>query len=267
MIYLTGIQPDRDETRERFQAERVHTYSAAILSEFEQPDSRIRNQKRNGSCLGQAFAGGSEAWLDWLVSAIAIWVDGRRRQGDLLDITKGIALEFGVASMLARGLSEYHVGEDDDAPDFDKDGVDDRVQIASLEDELAAADHRSLGLTHTVPAAGDLDSLEAALTQPNVACVMGTGVRDPYFSYVGAPNATDAVLGIVHLGGYVNGHGQRVRAFARKFGRRIYMLQNSWGVTWGGCHSLDGTFRPGCAWVDEDVMRFAWDIHLIEINR
>jgi hypothetical protein len=260
---LPGIQPDRRESRIRYQQERSLRFGATIDPIIVQPIMGIRSQLSNPSCGGQAFAAGIDAVLGIprLASAIGIWKDARRRQGNLLDIMRGIALEFAVESLVHYGWRAYVLGEDS------QDHSSDDAREDTLAEQLDAYDHREIGVTHFVPPLGDLDAVDSALAQSTTALVFGTSTSTAYSDFRSTPDRPDAVLDLDVIGdGFTGGHAQRIAARWFIGGVRQYLVQNSWGPSWGGCHLPDGSWQSGCAWVTEDVIRYSWDIHGLEIR-
>jgi hypothetical protein len=235
-----------------------------------QPIARILDQGSLPACVGCTAAGRAEALIDSpedvavrgypRFSWVRLWTDARRRDGELHEPALGTWFSSAIESMVKRGLDPEESGEED--------RLEEMTQPDDLDSELAAFDERQTSAEHWRLSTGDLDALDDALAR-GLAVGLGIGVRDAYFSYFGAarsPSEVDQILGTSYLGGDTNGHEQGVFAVRRVKGARVYGLQNSWGLT-GGCHLPDGTWQLGCCWVDEMVMRSAWDVDAIRVTR
>ncbi len=278
-LFKTGLLPDRAERRA------LDAQSHPFAVQIEAPDSDpivqsiawIRDQRVNPSCAGQAPAAIIDAarlFLPW-ASAVSIWREARRRQGRIEQIDLGTRFEYVISGLVHRGWDPYVLGEDGDLVEA---GLGAPPAGDDLQDELFADDKRGVGMRRYRISAGELDAVDAALINPTLGVMIGTGTRDAYHAYQGDPSKPDAILTTDHLGGDRDGHGQRVFARVWQDGRRIYGIQGSWGpdgavvlatpparaTGWGGIHLPDGRWAPGCCWVDERVLREAWDIHVIE---
>jgi hypothetical protein len=191
------------------------------------------------------------------LSWVRIWTDARSRDGSLKDTDAGTWFSSAVESVTKRGLDPEEPGE--------WSNVEEMTQPDDLASELAADDRRQVGSERW--RATSLDAVEDALSR-GLGVAIAAGVKGPYFDFFGArrsPDDADVVLTNSALGGYSNGHEQRLIAVSREDGRRVWVIQNSWGHS-GGCHMPDGTFAPGCAKVDDSVLLGAWDIDVIEIR-
>lgn len=227
----------------------------------QQPIARIIDQGNLPSCVGCAMCAGAEAVLGIppRLSWVRIWTDARRRDGSLADPDNGTWFSSAIESVTKRGLDPEEDGE--------WNRVEEMTEPDDLASELAAYDRRQVGTERWRAPAGDLDAVEDALSRGLVVAI-GTGVKTPYFDFFNrkrSPNDVDVVLTNSALGGYSNGHEQRVIAVEHDSAqRRTWVIQNSWGP-YGGCHLPDGSFALGCAKVDDSVMRYTWDTDVIRV--
>lgn len=72
-----------------------------------------RDQGANPTCTWQAIASVVEAQTGRRVSAVQGWGDARRWSGYLAGTTGGVAIVYGMLSLLHRGASDYVEGEDE----------------------------------------------------------------------------------------------------------------------------------------------------------
>lgn len=215
----------------------------------------VRDQLAKPSCVGQALASCVDA-LDPRAarqqsSAVDLWVDARRRQGNLEEVKDGTRLEYALDSLVERGWSPYIEGEDSRP-------LKDDGRIDSLAGELAAFDHRSAGVEHFTIEQNRVRSIIDALSLGR-GVVISTGTRPSYFT---PPMQT--VLGPDYLGGAENGHAQRVVGYDPQ--REAFIVLNSWGANWGGCVASFGVVLPGCVFVSHGVIESAWDIDVIDFS-
>lgn len=267
MLPLTGLAPDRPETRERDASERPY---AGVLelggAGPVQPIAWIRDQRRP-SCVGQSLAAPIDAVLGappW-ASAVSIWREARRRQGRIEQINEGTRFEYALEGLALRGWDNYRWDEEDDAVEA---GLGAPPAGDDLADELDAFDRRAPNMQRwrIVGVGADLpDGVEDAVRN-GLGVVIGTGLRQPFFEYRSSPDLKDAILGPEFVGGNSNGHGMRIAGIDWRDGRRVFLLQNSWGVDFGGCHLPNGQWQPGCCWVSEAVIVDAWDLHAFEVR-
>lgn len=255
MSRQTGLLRRSQAARRLYATERAYTDTQANSATVVQCVAWIRNQLDKPSCVGQSLAACVDA-LDPRAagprcSAVDLWTDARRRQGDLEGVHDGTRAEYGIESLLRRGWSPMVDGEDG-RPEAED------AKLSSLAAELAAFDHRFTGAKHFAILGNRVQQTISAL-HAGFGVVFGTGVRDHYFS---AP--ADVVLGLDYLGGDDNGHEQRVVGWVQE--RRAFLVQNSWGPGWGGC-VVNGEALLGCALVSPEVIATAWDIDAIEVTR
>jgi hypothetical protein len=294
MMYLTGAYPDRDvaRDRDRIDYDFARTTSPAKLvhpgseNEFWQTIPAIRRQPKFPNCVGQTFAACIDASIDSRLpsdpdvssvpkrgeqhaSGVSIWREARRRQGLIEQIEFGTRFEYAVDGLVARGWDAYRDGEDTDEEEA---GVGAAPAGDDLADEMEAFDnrvgkplarYRIFGV-----GSGVLDAVDEALRRgDNWGVAIGTFLAEPFFLHVGDPNGIDVTLGWEFFSGFKNAHAQRICGRALGYGnRRKYLLQNSHGVARGGAHLPDGTWQPGCNWVDESVIVGANDIHVIQLK-
>jgi hypothetical protein len=268
VIRPTGLRRRSPETHRKLCAERPYSLALLPIVTVFQPVYRIHDQPQWGCCVGEALSAGAEARLKRALSGVKLWIDARRRQGDLANANTGTWGDIGIQSMVQRGLSPYEPGEET----WSTAKV---TQMPDLSDELAADDtrvpvaneHRTI-----VPGSACLQSVCDAL-QRGFDIVNGDGLRDPYFS-LGLDDIADESC----LNGSDNGHEQRVIAYvapndtrfpANQRGNAIY--QNSWSEAFGG-YTLpctvtltDGTVLEkghvirGCVMVKGACLANAWD--------
>jgi len=234
----------------------------SALGAQQQTIARIIDQRQRPGCAGCAMCGGIEAVLgipphrSW----VRLWTDARRRDGNIRDVEAGTWFSSVIESVTKRGIDPEEPGEWNDLREM--------REPDDLASELKAHARRQIGTERWRAAKGDLDAVEDALSRGLIVCI-GSGVKGPYFDFFATrrnPDDTDVILTSSALGGYSNGHEQRIVAVDYDDAhRRTWVIQNSWGHS-GGCHLPDGTFAPGCAKVDDSVLRNAWDIDVIRIN-
>lgn len=244
LMKSTGLLPRLSGKREE-----MRTYAsgpAFPVATVVQRIHVIHHQQAKPSCVGHALAACVEAKEGRRVSAVDLWVDARRRQGDLEGVLDGTRAEYAIESLVARGVSPYVQGEDSRSTSEDDD-------LPSLDQELAATDNR-LRVTHRTIAGARSDKVIQALLQGH-GVVFGTGVSERYNS-----PPPGVVLGPGYLGGEDNGHEQRIAGYDSK--RDAFLVQNSWGQGWGGC-VIDGVSLPGCVLVSRAVIESAWDVDVL----
>jgi hypothetical protein len=234
----------------------------AVVYPIQQPIARIIDQGSLGACVGCAMCACSEAVLGVppYRSWVRLWTDARRRHGSIQGDDEGTWFAYAIQSAMRRGFDVEEPGEWDNPVE--------RTEPDDLDSELAAYDTRQQETEHWRVPDGDLDAIDDALSR-GLGVGIGTGVRNPYFSFFSSarsPSLSDVVLGTDALGGSSNGHEQRIVSVQRVNGIRRYCIQNSWGLN-GGCHLPNGTFRLGCCWVTEDVVKSAWDCDVIRISK
>lgn len=250
-MLTTGLLPRRPETREMMGA---YPVGANLIREtIVQPVAWIRDQRAKPSCVGQAFAAGIDALLlkrqPW-ASAVDIWRDARRRQGNLEGVLSGTRAEYAIQSIIRRGWSPYK--SDDDSRSID---LDDDAQ-GSLLDELHAHDTRQIGAAHYAIRSERVARTIEVLRRGAVVCG-GWGLRDSFFR-----PKLDQVLTPDAMNSGRNGHEMRIFAYDAE--RRAFALQNSWGQFWTSC-VIRGKRYAGCGLITEEALESAWDIDVIEL--
>lgn len=254
MTLATGLQRRPDDVRDQlFSSSRyvgVSIDGAASIRTLQRV-LRIHDQRNKPSCVGQSHAAGIEAILGMPVSAIDIWTDARRRQGNLVNPLVGTRSEFAILSIMQRGISPYIQGEDDRP-------IEEDLHISGLNAELAAYDRRQVNAVHYCIPPGDLDSLASALEQGMVV-TLESGCKQAYFT---APFNT--VLGPDYRSGNTDGHSERI--YGRIPERKAWAVQGSWGDGFGGWRDTDGVTHHGCVLVSDEVIEAAWNLDAIEIK-
>ena len=272
-MYLTGALPDRESSRERDKSEFNFDVTVGVHvasdTDFVQPIRWIREQPKFPCCVGETCAAIIDAPLPgppW-ASGVSIWREARRRQGLIEVIEIGTRLEYAFDGLVERGWDPYREGEEVDdeeagrgAPPAGDDLTD---EMAAYDNRLAkdVKRYRILGF-----GSGVLDAVDEALRR-GWGIGIGTGLLPPFFAHARTPEQPEQVIGTDYMGGNKDNHAQRVAGRGTyNNGRRKYLVQNSHGIRYGGCHAPDGTWLPGCAWVDEDVIVGAHDVHVLEVR-
>ena len=259
MIRPTGLAPRRPEERERLAAEQSFgaDFGDAPLETVIQQVAFVRNQLNKPSCVGQAFAAGVDAKLQeagmgppWC-SAVDLWRDARRRQGNLERIEFGTRAEYVIESLMKRGWSPYTVGEDTRPDDVED-------EKPSLRSEMFAHAKRQVGVVHYDIPRNRRSSIVAALRNGYVVGI-GVGCKAPFFH----PTATrDRILGGDFVGGDSYLHEMRVVGFVADMD--AFLVQNSWGEAWAGAE-LDRPYH-GCCFLSTEVVEEAWDVDALEVR-
>lgn len=259
----TGLRPATDAQRVR-----VRKYLGAAVPRLTltypiiQPIARIIDQDPRPACVGCTMCACGEAvfgippHLSW----VRIWTDARRRDHNIGGYDDGTWFTSAIDSVMTRGFDPEEPGEWND--------LEEMTEPDDLDSEMSAYDARQTDAEHWRVSDGDLDAVDDALAR-GLGVGIGTGVRDPYFAFfssVRSPTQPDLVLDATALGGYSNGHEQRIVAVERVTAGREYLIQNSWGLC-GGAHLPDGRFQLGLARASESVLRAAWDLDVIEIMK
>lgn len=269
--FFPGLRQRSEETRRRFAAERRYAGTAELQTVL-QPLFRAHNQASKPSCVGQAWTARIEPHVGKALSAVDLWTDARRREGDLDNPEVGTSSEYAIESLIKRGASPYVQGEDDRP-------VSEDIRIPSLAQELQADAQRiSVDAVHRTIVGERTPQLVDALSR-NMAVCFGTGVRDPYFSV-----GKEAVVSVECLGSNDNGHEQGIVGFVGPNDARwpaevrgCFIVVNSWR-NWGGLHlpcsvvmttgqTLSaGTFLTQCVFVRPEAINVAWDADALEIR-
>jgi hypothetical protein len=262
-LRATGLIPDRAESRAvESQMLAFRPVSHGNVAAVPQSPSWLRDQPMFGCCAGQCIAACIDAATGQRSSGVSIWRDARRRQGRIEQIDEGTRLEYAIESVIRRGWDSYREGEDTCVVEAGRNAPPAGDDLA---DELEADDNRQPFLRRYRIATDIPDAVASALAQ-GLGVILGAGTREAFHLFRRYPGDGDPVLGIAYVGGTANGHGMRVVTFRELApGRRAFLIQNSWGRHWGGCHAQDGTWLPGCCWVDDDVLRAAWDVYALDL--
>ena len=272
MTRTTGLRKRSEETRHRFAAERSYGGTLMPLATCLQPVAFVHDQKLKSSCVGQAWTGRIESLTGrGRASAVELWTDARRRQGDLLNADTGTDSHQAIESLILRGLSASAPGEDDRSPAEDR-------ELAALAQELAADDTRIPAATeHRVIPNNRVAAVVDALLRGKAVCT-GGGVLAAY-SYL-QPNqvADETQLGGDEgheqgVAGYIDAHDDRFPAAWR----HCFVWANSWGDWSGivlpcdvtrtdGTVARAGTLLEGCALVKASVIDQQWDVDTLVVN-
>lgn len=272
LILSGGLRKRSDDRRALLAASRPYHLNTFPLATVLQPVFRLHDQAQKGSCVGQTYTSGVEHHVNLALSAVDLWTDARRRQGDLANALAGTDSEHAIDSLMLRGVSRYVPGEDQ------RDWGEDQ-RIPALQQELDA-DRRRIAVTaqHRTIVSDRTVQLCDAL-QRNYACGFGAGVRDPYMAI-----GRNAVAGPECWGGDA-GHEQRPIGFAAPGDARFpaqwqgcFIVLNSWGG-WGGlvlpCNVmltsgatlLAGTLLGQCVLVPASVFEsLIWDADALAIQ-
>jgi len=270
----TGALPDRQDTRDQDASERDFSKQAAFGAirinddAFVQAMAWVRDQPWFPDCVGESVAAFIDSKLPaapW-ASAVSIWREARRRQGKIEQIDIGTRIQYAVQGLVHRGWDPYRPGEEQDEVEAGKGAP---LAGDDLEDEMFAYDkrvpeglerYRIIGVRAAV-----LDAVDEALRR-DFGVIIGTFLVPAFMAHVQTPDQADIVLGTDYFSGLLNSHAMRVRGRAvTTGGRRVYMLQNSWSRNWGGCHAPDGSWQPGCVWIDETALANAHDVHVLQL--
>lgn len=215
----------------------------------------VRDQGWRPACGGFAGAGYADSVVGYLTSALRIWTGARRREGSLQDLEAGCYLVSVGTELLGRGFSRAQDGEDESTDDTPW------LREATMAEDLEADDVRIPEHYRVEPT--DLDQVDACLAA-GLGLIIGTGTTSAFQRYYGKPQSTPRILTTADMGGDEGGHAERVRGRIYDGNRRLYLVQNSWGANGGAL--VDGQLVLGCAWVDEGVLREAWDAHCLVLR-
>ena len=234
-----------------------HSYpgSVSVTETVIQPIGRLRNQRSTPSCVGQAVAAAAEALTGFDGSAINLWTDARRRQGDLADPSNGTTAETAIESLIQRGLDPYEP--------FEEDRTDAQLsEMPSLASELEADDNRLRPDVTRYIITGSIAAQRLAIVaalQAGHGVLWATGVKDPFFALGPGDVATTA-----HVGANYNGHEMRFFAYDKLLDH--FLVQNSWGEEWGGA-AMDGVDYPGCFRIEaKAAIASAWDTLVVDLR-
>jgi len=219
------------------------------------PVRRIHSQPLLPDCTGESIAACVEAQVGGAVSGRDLWAEGLRRAGRVPTLETGLAFVPGFVGLERRGWADYREGEELELP----------PAKASLEDELAAADRPGRVATrYRIPAGPSMGDALADALAGELDAVVGMLVSDDYQAHT-APHGQESICGPGMLGARGGPHAQRVAGYVVIQGRRVWLLQNSWGRDWGGA-LVHGLWVPGCALVAEEALLQAYDCHVVKVQ-
>lgn len=254
----TGCARRSLKTEEHFLSTRRFTPKAASKVSILQTPAVLHDQCVKGSCEGQAHSQGIESITGQRVSAVRLWENAKRLQGDAYDPLVGTLGEYVIEGIARNGWEDYQPGEDDRDLDFDMDGViDDTLEgaLKSRSRKGRAIRHQSLDLRESVDEVRA--ALIAALQTPRTYLVLEAGSTDAYQN----PPA-NTVLGLRYRSGNSGGHAERILGYTAVWDAII--LQGSWGpFTW--CAGPGGETLVGCTLVSLDVIRAAWAVDVCQV--
>lgn len=234
-----------------------HAYRGliAVVESVAQPVGRMRNQQSTPSCVGQAVTGAVEALTRFDGSAINLWIDARRREGNLDRADFGTTAEAAIESLIKRGLDPYQPNEESQ-PD------EEYRQMPDLTEELAADDNRLKPEVERFIVDGSLANQRLAIVHALVegkAVLWATGVKEPFFSLL-----RDQIAGDECVGADYNGH--QMRMFAYDASRDLFGVQNSWGDEFAGME-FEGIEYPGCFWIRAtSAIAGQWDTMVVDVK-
>lgn len=253
-LLLCGTAPDHVHHRER--RHRWQRSAGAVTGiVLQRTDVLLRDQVDTPSCLGQACIAAVDAQTPVGAppgSGIGVWRDAHRRQGMIEAVDMGTRPEYALASLVERGWDNRHANEELDPKER---GLKAPPAGDTLSDELTAADRDHRIASYRLHGCDDLDDALAA----RVGIVGCFGTRQAFETL-----KPDEVATGTHLGGSNNGHAMRIAGRVVIAGLRRYLITNSWGKFWGGCHVGD-LWLPGYFLADEEVVDDAWDLIAIKL--
>jgi len=274
MISVGGLKRRLEETVKRFEIDRPYSSSNLLpVKTVFQTVMFLHDQKQNPSCEGHSHASGIEQKTGWKVSGVDLWIDARRRQGDLGNAAIGTESAYVIESVIRRGVSPQVAGEDD-RPSSEN------VRMPSLAQELAADANRV-----------SIDAVHRQISSNRVACAFdalqrcfsvtfGTGVRDGYGTI-----GVNEIVGIDNLSADApDGHSQRLvggiapddERFPAEW-RGCFILASSWAGHGGilmpcsvpqinGQMIRAGEFLPQRILIRPEVIETAWELDALEIR-
>lgn len=234
-----------------------------------QPVIRIRNQRRKPSCVGHAIHGRRDSLVGGppFGSAVDLWTDARRRDGNLGRADEGTYSHSAYESLVQRGTSSEIEGEDSRP-------VEEDTRIDTLTGELEAADHRIPETWEYKQISGSICPQVIDALERGLLVVFGAGVRGIFQTL-----ARDEVVTTEHLGGNEYGHEQGIFGYVAS--RGLFLSQGSWGENFAGITLPDdipieeienlfpcaySRFLPGCFWLEPEVIEQAWDVDVLRVT-
>jgi hypothetical protein len=226
----------------------------------------IQDQKRMPSCVGHAVSACINASEEGkpnprYASAVSIWKDARRIEGNLSRMVGTYLVTAIQLSIARRGVSPYRQGEEDN--------LDSALIKDDLDAELDASDRIIIdGKRFRIYDSSRVEDIVFALNEGKFV-VFGALISEYYMEH----NRNDASKALstreIGCSKGVGGHAQRIAGYRMTDGRIDFLVQNSWGESWGGALLDDGTVRNGCAWVNEDAIcsSYCWDFHVMDLDQ
>lgn len=253
--FATGRQPHSPQQLANLRQKHTYVGIAATAETIVQPIARIRNQRSTPSCVGQACAGAIHSLTGFDGSAINLWTDARRRQGDLDATGEGTTAEAAIESLIQRGLDPYEDGEESrSAADYS--------QMPDLADELEADDNRISPVAERFIVTGTVARQRLAIVdalKAGRAVLWATGVKDPFFAI-----PFDFSANSNYIGADYNGHEMRIVGYDSISDE--FLIQNSWDIDWGGCEFQGKTYAGCFRCRAVDAIECAWDVMVLELR-
>jgi len=255
ILFATGRQPHSPQQLANLREKHAYVGAAIVAETIVQPIARIRNQRSTPSCVGQACAGAIHALIGFDGSAINLWIDARRRQGDIDNPDDGTTAETAIESLIGRGLDPYEDGEESrSAADYS--------QMPALAAELAADDHRISPVAERYIVTGTVAKQRLAIIEAlkaGHAVLWATGVKDPFFGLT-----FDAVADSNFIGADFNGHEMRIVGYDATSDE--FLIQNSWDKDWCGCNFQGETYAGCFRCRAVDAIECAWDTMVLQLK-
>lgn len=256
MIPVFGREPLSLNALNRLRENHAYRGLAATVETVVQSVPRVRDQSATPSCVGQAIAAAVHALLGFDGSAINVWIDARRRDGNLDRADYGTYIESAIESLIKRGLDPFQPGEENQL-------ASEYTQMPDLEEELAADDLRLRPTVERYITTGTLAKQRLAIVdalKSGKAVLWATGVKEPFFSL-----RKNQVATMDHVGADYNGHQMRV--FLYDHLTDLFGVQNSWTRDFAGI-TFEGVEYPGCFWIEaKALIDGQWDTMILEMVR
>jgi len=209
------------------------------------PTLSVKNQSPFNTCVWNAATIQKEVDENVILSPRSIVTKGKQL---------GYVARDGFANMVSsqKVLNSWGIEEDVDCPDEPK-GTWDKYSSVSLNNDQAGK-HRSKTYW-------EVDSREPKMKALDEDHIIATAL-DWYTGYNGTYLPKDGVLRKI-VGYYVGGHSVAIIGYIRKYkgidgktlltgegGTEVYVLQNSYGESWGKTFIHNGAEYKGCFFVD-----------------
>lgn len=255
VIPVFGREPHSLNDLNRLRERHAYRGAVAVVETVFQPVARIRDQRTTPSCVGQAVVAAAHALLGFDGSGINVWIDSRRRDGNLDRADYGTTAETAIASLIGRGLDPYQDGEESFHPSEYR-------HMPSLAEEMAADDVRLKPTVERFITTGTIAKQRLQIVdalKSGKAVLWATGVKEPFFSLDFGQVATSD-----HIGADYNGHQMRI--FGYHAGLDLFAVQNSWSEDFAGLEFEDREF-PGCCWVNAiHAIGLQWDTLIVDMK-